>query len=247
MVSSNSRAGRPLRKASPSTMKGFSWETKFESNSLMAVGGPPSTMENLVLASSADSRATGRGLLALIVQHFTRLTSRNRECPNHGGNTRRGGHHSDAPLIDRIQPSRDHSAPRDYPPYRGDDFSRNYPPPRDKYYDYYQAPPPARDYRRPATPPRDYPPGPPPRRDYDDFRVRGPPPARYDTRSYYPESDGPAPYPPNRNYTQPANREIYDRRGPPPERYPPYPPPSSGRRSPPPARGRDDFDRPPPR
>ncbi|KAF9650721.1 hypothetical protein BDM02DRAFT_3064739, partial [Thelephora ganbajun] len=76
-----------------------------------------------------------------------------RECPNHGGNMRRGGHHSDAPLIDRIQPSRDYSAPRDYPPYRGDDLSRNYPPARDRYYDY-PPPPPARDYRRPATPPR---------------------------------------------------------------------------------------------
>ena len=246
MVSSNLRVRRLLRRASQSTTKGSLWETRFESNFLMAVGEPPNTTENLVLASSVGSRDTGRGLSALATRDSPRLTS-NRECPNHGGNMRRGGHHNDAPLIDRIQPSKDYSAPRDYPPYRGDDLPRTYPPPRDRYYDY-PPPPPARDYRRGATPPRDYPPGPPPRRDYDDYRMRGPPPARYDTRtSYYPDYDGPAPYPQGRNYAQPANRDVYDRRGPPPERYPPYPPPSGGRRSPPPPRGRDDLDRPPPR
>ena len=242
MVSSNSKVGRPPRRASPSITKGFLWVTRFESKFLTAVEGPPNTMENLVLASSAGSRVIGRGLPCLAVRDLPRLTPLNRECPNHGGNMRRGGHHSDAPLIDRIQPSRDYPPPRDYPPYRGDDFSRNYPPPRDRYYDYPPAPAP-RDYRRAATPPREYPPGPPPRRDYDEYRARGPPPARYDTRSYYPDYDGPSPYPAGRNYAPPPNRDAYERRGPPPERYTPYPPPSGGRRSPT-QRGRDDLDRP---
>ena len=67
-ASSSSRAGKLPRRASPSTTKGSSWETKFESNSLTAVGGPQSTMVNLVPASNADSRATGRGSLVLVLE-----------------------------------------------------------------------------------------------------------------------------------------------------------------------------------
>ncbi|KAK7694254.1 hypothetical protein QCA50_001434 [Cerrena zonata] len=153
-----------------------------------------------------------------------------RECPSTNGSARG----SDAPLIDRIQPSgRDYPPPppRDYPPYR-DDYPRY--PPRDPRY-AYDYPPPPRDYRRPPSPPReyrDYPPparGPPPRD--DDYRARGaaPPPARVEARpGYYPPEDAlpPPGYPPSR-YGPPPPRDYYDRydrRAPPPDRYAPYPP-----------------------
>lgn len=137
---------------------------------------------------------------------------------------------------------------RDYPPppprdyaYR-DDYGR-YPPGRDARYGYDYPPPPSRDYRRPLTPPRDYrdyPSVPRPPRDYDDYRMR--PPAGPPSRSYYP---GEPPY--SRGYDGP--RDV-DRRGPPPptDRYPPFsaPRPRTPPGAPPP-RGRDDFDRAPPR
>lgn len=135
---------------------------------------------------------------------------------------------------------------RDYPPpprdyaYR-DDYGR-YPPGRDARYDY--PPPPPRDYRRPLTPPRDYRDYPPvtrpPPRDYDDYRMRppsGPP------RPYYPND---SPYP--RGYDAPPR--DFERRGPAPpgDRYPPYSATGRPRTPPgPPPRGRDDYDRPPPR
>lgn len=88
------------------------------------------------------------------------------------------------------------------------------------------------------------------RRDYDDYsRPRGPPPPRFDSRSGYYPDDGPAPYP-ARGYGPPPSRDTYDRRGPPPDRYPGgYAPPGGRPRTPPgpPSRARDDFDRPPPR
>ncbi|KDQ54848.1 hypothetical protein JAAARDRAFT_37957 [Jaapia argillacea MUCL 33604] len=192
-----------------------------------------------------------------------------RECPNHGASSGGGGRR-DAPLIDRIQPSRDFPPPppREYGSYR-EDYGRF--PPRDpRYYDYPPIPPPGRDYRRPPSPPRDfreYPVGPPPpmrsARDYDDYRMRGgppppPPPPRYESRpGYYPPDDLPPPpgYPPRGYAPPPPPRDFYDRYDrkplPPPDRYGAYPPPPGGGRprSPPPGvpppRGRDEFDRPP--
>ncbi|KAF5356108.1 hypothetical protein D9756_004039 [Leucocoprinus leucothites] len=174
-----------------------------------------------------------------------------RECPSNNGlpYQRRGPH--DPPLIDRIQ--RDGHSARGPPPR--DDYSRYPPPPpsRDSRYDY--PPPPRR-----ASPPRDYRdygPPPPRPRDYDDYR-RGPPPPlerdRYpapppqDYRGRYPPPPdpgyrggygGPPPPPP------PASYDRYDRRGDRYGNYPPPAPPVRGR-SPPP-RGRDDYDRLPPR
>ncbi|THH27085.1 hypothetical protein EUX98_g7105 [Antrodiella citrinella] len=128
-----------------------------------------------------------------------------------------------------------------------------------RYYDY--PPPPSRDYRRPPSPARDY-------RDYpvrssrelEDYRSRGvaPPPARYESRpGYYPPEGEPVPaagYPP-RVFAPPPARDYYDRydrRAPPPaaDRYGYPPAAASGRpRSPPgaPPRGREEYDRPPPR
>ncbi|KAI0320438.1 hypothetical protein OF83DRAFT_583250 [Amylostereum chailletii] len=184
-----------------------------------------------------------------------------RECPNHVVQTNgRRGPSGDPPLIDRIQSSRDYPPPPprgDYPSFREDYPPRNYPPARDARYSYDYPPP-----RRPLSPPprdyRDYPPAPPaPRRgEIDDFRMRGPPPppppaARYDSRpGYYPPfDDGGAAY--TRGYPPPArDYDRYDRRPPPPgDRYA-YPPGGARPRTPPiggPPRGRDDFDRPPPR
>ncbi|GJE85928.1 RNA-binding domain-containing protein [Phanerochaete sordida] len=182
-----------------------------------------------------------------------------RECPNSTtGDSRR----SSAPLIDRIQPSRDYlppPPPRDYPSY---DYAR-YPPPRDPRYSYDYPPPPGRDFRRPPSPPprdfRDYPP-PAARsgRDVDDYRIRGPPPppSRYDARpGYYPEPElPPAGYPPRYPPPPPPSRDYYDRydrRAPASsDRYASYPPPPVRARSPvgpPPPRAREDYDRPPPR
>jgi hypothetical protein len=135
-------------------------------------------------------------------------------------------------------------------------YGYDYPPP---------PPPPGRDFRRPLSPPRDYRdyagPPPPMRRDYEDFRMRGPPPPPppprpYERSAYYPLDDGPPGYPP-RGYGPPPPRDLYDRydrRPPPPgDRYAAYPPgpPAVRSRSPlgggPLPRGRDEFDRPPPR
>ena len=162
---------------------------------------------------------------------------------------RRGPH--DPPLIDRIQ--RDNYNTRGPPPR--DDYSRYpQPPSRDSRYDY---PPPRR-----VSPLRDYrdfgPPLPRPR-DFDDYR-RGPPPL---DRDRYPSQPLP---PPPQEYRgrfpahEPGYRGGYsgaphplpsapydrydNRRG---DRYGNYlpPPPPPRARSPP--RGRDDFDRLPPR
>ncbi|KAI0063186.1 hypothetical protein BV25DRAFT_1990967 [Artomyces pyxidatus] len=181
-----------------------------------------------------------------------------RECPNHVVQAaRRPAPAGDAPLIDRIHPTRDFlppPPPRDYPAYREEYPPRNYAAPtRDMRYPYEYAPP-----RRPLSPPRDYRdypvPAPPPRRgDVDDYRARGPPPPppRYEARAgYYPPDDAAA-YP--RGYPPPPPRDYdrYDRRPPPPgDRYAPYPPPTAARpRTPPggapPLRAREDFERPP--
>ncbi|KAF9455006.1 hypothetical protein P691DRAFT_800016, partial [Macrolepiota fuliginosa MF-IS2] len=177
-----------------------------------------------------------------------------RECPSNNGlpYQRRPPHPPhEPPLIDRIQRDYNNRGP---PPPRDDYAQSRYPPapPRDSRYDY--PPPPS---RRPPSPRdyRDYPP-PPRARDYDDYR-RGPPPPqdreRYppppaDYRGRYappPEAGyrsygGPAPAPP----PPPASYDRYDRRS---ERYNNYapPPPPPRARSPP--RGRDDYDRLPPR
>ncbi|KAJ3564417.1 hypothetical protein NP233_g8311 [Leucocoprinus birnbaumii] len=190
------------------------------------------------------------GNILLLMQ--TGLTPRSfRECPSNNGvpYQRRGPH--DPPLIDRIQ--RDSYGARGAPPR--DEYRYAPPPPRDSRYEYI--PPP----RRPS-PPREYrdygPPQARPPRDYDDYR-RGPPPPvdrdRYaappppqDYRGgRYPPPDpayrggygGPPAPPPQAPY------DRYDRRNERYANYPPAPPPARGR-SPPP-RGRDDYDRLPPR
>jgi hypothetical protein len=167
--------------------------------------------------------------------------------------SRRGHHSGDAPLIDRIQPSKDYPPSRDLPPYREDyGPATRYPPSRDSRYGYDYPPAAGRDYRRPTSPLRDYrdypaaPMRPP--RDYDDYKMRGPPLAsRYDSqRGYYSADDtsyprgyGPPPHPSRDVY------ERYDRRAPPSgDRYP-YPPPNVRPRTPPgpPPRARDEYDR----
>jgi len=164
---------------------------------------------------------------------------------------RRNNHNYEPPIVERGQREYNSYPSRPLPPR--DDYPR--PSPRDSRYDY-PAPAPAREYRRPPSPReyRDY--GPPPpggarNREYDDHR-RGlppmaerdrfpapapPPPADY--RGRYPAPPDPAyrgyPAPP------PADYDRYDRR--PTDRaavYPSYRP-----RSPP--RGREEYDRAPPR
>ncbi|KAF7784574.1 transcriptional regulator family: Zinc finger, CCHC-type [Agaricus bisporus var. burnettii] len=166
-----------------------------------------------------------------------------RECPNNNG-----------------LPYQRRPPPQDLPP--PDRFQRNYPsrgpPPRDDFnQSRYPLPPPSRDprydyspsFRRPPSP-RDYRDYPPPRRDYDDYR-RGPPPQ---DRDRYPPPDyqnryAPPPEPVYRGYggsplpPPPIAYDRPDRRN--GDRYGNYPPPPPRARTP--LRGRDEFDRLPPR
>ncbi|CEL52291.1 RNA-binding protein lark OS=Drosophila melanogaster GN=lark PE=1 SV=1 [Rhizoctonia solani AG-1 IB] len=136
---------------------------------------------------------------------------------------------------DRVDRKDYHHPPpytRDYPPYRGDDYAR-YAASRDRYMDYYAAPPPAREYRGPPTRETREPyPQQPPRGGRDDeYRRIAPTPYR-DDRAYYSHYE-PIPAPPRdaayRGYSGAVDRG----RAPYPPGYPPAPAPAR----------RDDYDR----